>query len=282
MYRDIEELQDKIKAIANLPTLPHIAAKLMKLINSPSTSAELVASLIAQDVSLSAKVLRLANSAFYGIPKSINTLKGAVVVLGFKILHTMVLSLTVFDMFGKSDRKNLIFDREAFWQHSLKCAAIARLLAKTRQNISTLDPEEAFCTGLLHDVGKVVMEQYLHTDFHKALLYARTHQICGFEAEKQVLDYTHCDVALWLTASWSLPEEIQQPLVYHHEPDLAQSCGESVMLCHIADCLSYAKDEFDINELLPQIKALGITTKDLKTIIEKIPAEMEKASDFII
>jgi len=282
MSRNIEELQDKIKAIANLPTLPHIASKLMKIINSPSASADAVASIVAQDVSLSAKVLRLANSAFYGIPKSVNTLKSAIVVLGFKILHTMVLSLTVFDMFGKDDGKSLIFDRDAFWQHSLKCATIARLLARVRQRSIPLDPDEAFCAGLLHDIGKVVMEQYLHADFHKALVYARAHRISSFEAEKHVLGYTHCDVASWLTTSWSLPDEILQPLVSHHEPDLAQSSGDSVMLCHIADCLSHAKDEFDERELLPQIKTLGITPQNLTDIIQKIPAEMTKASDFII
>jgi HD-like signal output (HDOD) protein len=281
MYRDLEELQDKIKAIANLPTLPHVASKLMKIVNSPSASADIVAALVAQDVSLSAKVLRLANSAFYGIPKSINTLKSAVVVLGFKILHTMVLSLTVFDMFGKNDSKSVIFNRDAFWQHSLKCATIARLLAQIRRISVPIDPEEAFCAGLLHDVGKVVMEQYLHTDFHKALLYARAHRINGFEAEKLVLGYTHCDVALWLTTSWSLPEEILQPLIYHHEPALAQSGSDSVMLCHIADILSHANDEFDVNELQPQVEALGITTQDLTDIIQKIPAEMEKGSGFI-
>ena len=282
MYRDIEELQDKIKAIANLPTLPHIASKLMKIVNSPSASADIVASLVSQDVSLSAKVLRLANSAFYGIPRSINTLKSAVVVLGFKIIHTMVLSLTVFDMFGKNSSKNALFDREAFWRHSLKCATIARLLAHTRQKNVSLDPEEAFCAGLLHDVGKVVMEQYLHTDFHKALLYARTHRINGFEAEKLVLGYTHCDVALWLTTSWALPNEILQPLIYHHEPALAQGSSDSVTLCHIADILSHADDEFDESELLPKIEALGITPQDLTEVIQKIPAEMEKASGFII
>jgi len=282
MYRDIEELQDKIKAIANLPTLPHVASKLTKMINSPSTSADIVAALVAQDVSLSAKVLRLANSAFYGIPKSVNTLKSAVVVLGFKILHTMVLSLTVFDMFGKGDSKSVIFDREAFWQHSLRCATIARLLARTRLGRIAIDPEEAFCAGLLHDIGKVVMEQYLHTDFHKALLHARVHRISGFEAEKYVLGYTHNDVASWLTTSWSLPDEILQPLVHHHEPALAQSCGDSVMLCHIADILSHAGDDFDERELFPQIKSLGITPKDLTGIIQKIPDEMVKALDFII
>jgi len=281
MHSDLEELQDKIKTIANLPTLPHIASKLMKIISSPNTNADMVAALVAQDVSLSAKVLRLANSAFYGIPKSVNTLKSAVVVLGFKIIHTMVLSLTVFDMFGKNDSKKAIFDREAFWQHSLKCGTTARLLAQKRKQNMPLDPEEAFCAGLLHDVGKVVMEQYLHTDFHKALLYARAHRISGFEAEKHVLGYTHSDVALWLTTSWSLPDEILQPLIYHHEPDSAQNCSDSVILCHTADILSHADDEFDVNELLPQIKAVGITPQELTDIIQKIPAEMEKASGFI-
>ncbi|MDR0307880.1 MAG: HDOD domain-containing protein [Chitinispirillales bacterium] len=282
MYSNFEELQDRISAIANLPTLPDVASKLMKLVDCSDTSADMIAALVAQDISLSAKVLRLANSAFYGIPRTINTLRSAVVVLGSKIIHTMVLSLTVFDMFGKNDELPVVFDRSAFWQHSLKCGVAARLLAQMQRKNISLDPEEAFCAGLLHDVGKIVMEQYLHMDFHMALHHAGESGISIFEAEKEVLGYTHCDVASWLTGNWSLPDEIMMPLIYHHEPDEAESCADAAMLCHIANILSSSGDNYDEYELETKIKAFGLTKKDLTDIIQMIPREMKRASEFIV
>jgi HD-like signal output (HDOD) protein len=285
MDYDLDEFQNMIKTIANLPTLPHIASRLMRIVNAPATSANTVAAVVAQDVSLSAKVLRLANSAFYGIPKSINTLNSAVVILGFKIIETMVLSLTVFDMFSADGGKPTLFDRRAFWRHSLRCGVISRLLAFRRRKNFVLDPEEAFCAGLLHDIGKIVMEQYMNADFHKALHHARMHDISGFEAEKVVLGYTHSDVASWLTGSWSLPDEIVQPMICHHEPDEAGDHADAVMICHIADIISKIEGETPPEEavgaLEPKLKTLGLNADDLIYIYREIPAEVEKASLFI-
>jgi len=289
MNYDIEELQDKIKTIANLPTLPHIASRLMRIVNSPAASADSVAALVSQDVSLSAKVLRLANSAFYGIPRSVNTINNAVIILGFKIIQTMVLSLTVFDMFAEDGGKPgaAPFDRDAFWEHSLRCAVIARLLAHKRKRNYALDPEEAFCAGLLHDIGKVVMEQYLNTDFHKALYRARANSIPVFDAEKELLGYTHCDVASWLTGTWSLPDEIEQPLVYHHEPEEAETCPEAVLICHIADIMSKLNPENEaavedaIRELEPKAKQLDLYARDLRDVMTEIPEETERSAVFI-
>jgi len=289
MNYNLEELQDRIKTIANLPTLPHIASRLMQIVNSPNTSADTVASLVSQDISLSAKVLRLANSAFYGIPKSINTLNNAVVILGFKIIQTMVLSLTVFDMFTRNsdDEAGVAFDRNDFWRHSLRCAVLGRLLAHRRRRSFALDPEEAFCAGLLHDVGKVVMEQYLNQDFHRALHHARLHGLSSFEAERDMLGYTHCDVASWLTGSWSLPDEIEQPLICHHEPEEATICADSVMICHLADILSKVneKDEAAVQEaataLEQKARMLGLSVRDLMETMGDIQGEMDRASLFI-
>lgn len=288
MNYTIEELQDRIKIIANLPTLPHIASRLMRIVNSPTTSADTIAALVSQDISLAAKVLRLANSAFYGVPRSINTLNNAVIILGFKVIQTLVLSLTVFDMFTSDDDKDPVFDRNEFWRHSLKCGVISRLLAyKRKRSLLALDPEEAFCAGLLHDVGKVVMEQYLNHDLHRALRHAMVRNISDFEAERRVLGYTHCDVASWLIGTWSLPDEIEQSMVCHHEPEDATVRADAVMICHIADIMSKV-DETDadaraklVNKISSKAKAVGLSKNDLEEVLEEIPTEMDKASMFI-
>ncbi len=271
-----EELCDKIKHIANLPTLPQVASRLMRIVREPNTSAETVAALVAQDISLSAKILRLANSAFYGVPRSINNINNAVVILGFKIIQTMVLGLTVFDMFGDSEEESRLFDRKEFWMHSLKCGTAAKLLALRCRQTTRLDPEEAFCAGLLHDVGKIVMEQYLHQDFHKALRLATRKKISHFEAENEVLGYNHCDVAGWLTSTWSLPEEIELALEFHHTPDMAPGAKNAVTLCYFANYLSKTTSPYQNEELKPRLALLGLEMADLQEVAEAIPEELQK------
>ena len=133
------ELRERIKGITNLPTLPQVASRLMAVINNPATSSSDVAFIVGQDLSLSAKVLRLANSAFYGMPRSITNINNAVVILGLRVINTMVLSLTVFDMFP-GDRKSALFNRQAFWRHSLGCGVIAKMMAARMKRFTLIDP----------------------------------------------------------------------------------------------------------------------------------------------
>jgi HD-like signal output (HDOD) protein len=131
------------------------------------------------------------------------------------------------------------------------------------------------------------MEQYLNTDFHRALYHARVKGIPVFEAEKETLGYTHCDVASWLTGTWSLPEEIEQPLVCHHEPEEATICTDAVLVCHIANIMSKINAENEdeaetaLQELEPKAKLLGLYKRDLFDAVTEVPAEMERASPFI-
>jgi len=281
-----QQLQDRIKHIANLPTLPQVASRLMKIINDPLTSSSDVAFVVGQDLSLSAKILRLANSAFYGIPRSITNINNAVVVLGLKVINTMVLSLTVFDMFPEDRRSRSLFDRKAFWVHSLACGLFAKKLAARVKKFVLFDPEEAFCAGLLHDIGKVVMEQYLHEDFHNALKYARTEKKDMFTSEKETLGYTHTEVAQWLTSGWGLPMEIELPVVNHHDPAISVQCADIVTLCHYADWLCYdtgnvidkAYPAPELDEI--SIGHLRISEADIQKIKEQLVEELEKTTVF--
>jgi HD-like signal output (HDOD) protein len=276
-----DQFKDRIQHVANLPTLPQIASRLLRIINDPLTSSNDVAFVIGQDLSLSAKVLRLANSAFYGVPKSITNINSAVVILGLKVLHTIVLGLTVFDMFPENKRTADLFNRKAFWLHSLSCGLIAKFLASRIRKFILFDPEEAFCAGLLHDIGKVVMEQYLHEDFHQALLTAQKKNISMFEAENETLGYNHTQVAEWLTASWGLPAELQLPLIYHHSPSDAGQFQDIIALCHLSDNLCYELGMNNEKYIAPKFdieatQILKLDEKDIDDLKDRFPTEMEK------
>ena len=282
MHRNRAKLQEKFKHLTNLPTLPAVASRSMRLIDDPSTSSSDIAAIIGQDPALSSKLLRLANSAFYGMPGKITTINQAVVVLGFKVITTIVLSVTVFDMFPESTRSKHLFDRKAFWLHSLGCGLIAKHLAQP----ALLDPEEAFCAGLLHDIGKVVLEQYLHEEFHAALRTAHAKKIPLFAAENEVLGFTHANAAEWLMSGWQLPPEIELPITRHHDPTASAQRFPGIALCHAADWLcyqigmaidpAYAAPEPE-QEVLDSIKFTPALIDHLK---EAIPAEIEASSIF--
>lgn len=257
----------------------------MKIIHNPSTSAPDVARIIVQDPSLAAKVVRLANSAFYGMPRSITSISNAVVILGLHVINTLVLSLTVFDLFPQ-DKENTMFNRQAFWHHSLGCALLAKLLAIKAQHRVMIDGEEAFCAGLLHDIGKIVMEQYLHEEFRDALALATRKHLTAHAAEQEAIGATHTEVAGWLTEEWDLPPVLQLPMRFHHSPAETENEQEAVYLIHLADRLCYdnglALDETtSVPDCEPGIIAhFGLSAEDLAEVAATLPDELQKMETF--
>lgn len=273
--------QKKIEQIENLPTLPEVANKLLKIINDPTTTAVDVANLISRDLSLTSKVLRLANSAFYGIPRTVTTVQNAVVILGLKVINTMVFSITVVKMFP-GDGNSSLFSRKKFWAHSLACAVLSRQLALRMRKFTLFDPEECFCAGLIHDIGRVVLDQYFHENFLKAIQSAKERKVPLLQTETEIFGFSHMDVGDWLTSRWELPQDIRVPIVHHHQPGKTEYAKEITTLVHLADSLCY-----DIKFGLPGLEArppvdnalvasLGFTQEDLDAVKANAAEEIEK------
>jgi HD-like signal output (HDOD) protein len=279
------ELRRKIEQITNLPTLPEIVSHILQIVNDPETSAKEIARAVSQDPPLSAKILRLANSAFYGMPRSVTSINSAVVLLGTKVIRTIVLSLTVFDMFP-GDNHSSLFNRTAFWRHSTSCAFLCRFLAEQMDGVFPFYAEEAFCGGLLHDLGKIVMEQYLHEDFHRALGHAKAKGLPLYNAEIETLGYAHTDVAYWLTSNWDLPDSIHLPMVYHHTPLRAHQNKNLVALCHFADHLCYKlKLALDADFMEPALeteclKELPISEEQIENASAMLAKELDRINLF--
>jgi HD-like signal output (HDOD) protein len=278
MNKNLE--RKKIEQIENLPTLPEVANKLLRIINDPITTAHDVANLISRDLSLTSKVLRLANSAFYGVPRTVATVHNAVVILGLKVINTMVFSITVVKMFP-ADGRHELFPRKKFWSHSVAVAVLSKLLALRMRKFSLFDPEECFCAGLIHDLGRVVMDQYLHEDFIKAVKLSVADGITLLEAEQKVFGFDHSDVGDWLTARWELPNDIRVPIVYHHRPLQSPEAKEIAGVVHLADALAHSMD-FGMPKLkaspMPDaalIASLGLSEEDIEGAKEEALGEIE-------
>ncbi len=228
-----QQIRQLLLRIKQLPTLPQVVTHLLKLIDNPSSSANQVSKIISQDQSLATKVLKLVNSPFYGMPKRISTLSQATVILGFNTIKNLALTAAIFEQFGdENGNAHPDFNREKFWEHSVACAVAAKTIA---EHIHYEMPEEAFMAGLIHDIGKVIFDQYLHEDFGAALEYAKKHKVPLREGEKHAIGISHTEVGAWLAEKWNLPGHLNASIEYHHSLQNPLKYAKIVATVHLAD-----------------------------------------------
>jgi putative nucleotidyltransferase with HDIG domain len=214
MNTTTQKIKRITESIISLPTLPTVVSKMIQLVDNPKTSASSLARLIYTDQALTARILKLANSAYYGFPREISTVKMAIVVLGFNTVKEMGLSLSVFEVF-KGDDNNTPFDISRFWQHSIGCGSAARMLARKLNYHLT---GEAFVAGLLHDIGKIIFRQYLSREFKTIIDKVSKGEIDLDEAEMEIIGTSHAQAGAWLAEKWNLPRIIVDGIAFHHAP----------------------------------------------------------------
>jgi HD-like signal output (HDOD) protein len=231
----IKQITEKI---IGLPTLPTVISKLIKVIDNPKTSVSSLSNLISTDQALTARILKMANSAYYGFSREIYTVNMAIVVMGFNAVKEMGLSLSVFDAF--KDLSNIKhFDAAQFWQHSIGSGVAAKMLAN--KYIKKL-AGEAFVAGLLHDIGKVVISQYMHKEFTKILTLAAEKDVSLEEAELRELGTNHSEIGGWLTDRWRLPVVISECIKNHHTPWMAKKNPLLVAIVNVSDYLCHISE----------------------------------------
>lgn len=226
-------LQNIVDQIDDLPTLPTVVIKMMELIDKKDTSVQELSSLISTDPVLMARLLKIANSAFYGFSRQISTLDNAIVALGFNQLKCLGVSLSVVDQFGHSPGGQT-FDLNRFWEHSAGVGIASRMLAKIYGYPSGA---EAFVAGLLHDIGKLVVFRFFPKEFDEILMLAKDGGMPFMVAERAVIDVTHCEIGRWLAETWNMPNELIDGIAFHHEPAGAENHPDIAMLVHLADIL---------------------------------------------
>lgn len=222
-----EGLRHRIEKEGQLPTLPHVVQKIVTMVDRPETRAEDLGRHIEKDQVLAAKVLRLANSPFYGFPARIASVGHAVVVLGLNVVKGLMLGATVFDLMKAAGLDQL-------WRHSLGVAMASSLLA---QRAGHKQADQVFTAGLLHDLGKVVMHARLPAAMGNLEQVMRDRDLSALEAEQEALGLSHAEVAGWLAEAWRLPPALKDPMMFHHKPALARGAPFETSIVHVADVL---------------------------------------------
>ncbi len=217
------------QVIHQIPPLPGVVMRLIELVDSENATAEQVESLIVTDPVLTAKVLHLANSAYYGLSRSISTIKQALLVLGFHAVKNLALGIASITVL-KNGRAPTPQELE-LWEHSFLCAGIARELM-LRLKRGTRKAEEAFMGGLLHEIGIIVLMTRFPKEYQQVLEYAHKPQSEGLslmDAERQLLGTDHAQVGGLLAERWELPDELVEVIASHHAPVLPASDHAQVL-----------------------------------------------------
>jgi HD-like signal output (HDOD) protein len=234
---NLAELQQKVEHTPNLPSLPVVVTKIIAAVDDPNSTIGRLNDLISKEPALAARMLRLANSAYFGRRNGMVSLPQCALVLGFNTIRSLALSASVHRMVVAAGVKT--FNPQEFWRHSLGTGVGGRMLAKA----SSRDGEAAMSSGLVHDIGKLVLDVVAGAEYETVQARLQAGEACE-AVETELLGATHGDVGGWLATRWKLPDLIIQAITFHHRPDSADAPHQPlVKLVALSNALAHALGE---------------------------------------
>lgn len=281
----VHEIVDRLD---ELPTLPSIVYELNRVINDPMSSTSDVEKIMGNDASLTTKVLKLANSAYYAIPGGVTSLQRAIAYIGYDTINQLALSASIIKSLGPKSHE--LFDLPAFWKHALGVAMASEVIAK---EVKYKTPSDLFTCGLVHDMGKVALFNVAEDQFLEAVNFAREHKLSLVEAEAELDAPRHTHIGFELATKWRLPYQIQVSIANHHQRDPAGRGGlsqEANLLVDIVflsnlliHALQFGRSGHQKVLGLPKdvLDRLMIPQDSLKDLIAKIKEKIQNADGFL-
>ncbi|MDD3012188.1 MAG: HDOD domain-containing protein [Candidatus Gastranaerophilales bacterium] len=274
---------ERIRAkVRDIPSLPEIVTKVMEIVQDPRSSASQLSRVIFHDPGLTTRVLRLVNSAYYGFPRQISSIQQAVTILGFTTMRGLVLSSSIFKIFSPKNDLIKTLDYKKFWKHSLVSAISAK---KINNYLQFNEEDDIFSAAILHDIGKVILDQYDHENY-TLVLQKVSNPLVGHEllaAEEEYCEISHQNMGYMVAEGWNLPESLSEVIRHHHDPmnsiknkKLASIVNVGNILSHIALDLNSFDAKLFNKEVLDY---LGINEDDLLVINSQIIEEIENIGD---
>ncbi len=278
------KISDFLEKIEQLPTPDPVVQRIISIASSPDASAKDLADAMRLDPSLTAKVLRLVNSAYYGLPRKIAKLNEAVMILGFKTVRNLALSVFTYNSLAGS--KNSRIDQLALWKHFVGVAVAGELLA---QMLNYPNKEEVFVAGLLHDIGKLALDYISPESFAALVKITKKLQTNFYDAESRLSIPQHTTTGSLLATRWNLPEIVSQPISGHHDiKNFSDSVyADVIAMVHVADFVVNTfryGDSYTYGGLLlsPQsLNVLSVRPKMLASFIDKLKERLATAEEFV-
>ena len=279
-----KEILRKLDRIKEIPTLPTIVFELNRALQDPDTSIAKVSETIEKDQALSLKLLKLVNSAFYGFKSRISNIRNAIVLLGFNTVRNAIVSVSVISAFsGKS--KLTDFNITEFWKHSLAVAVVSKSIAEKTKMESA---DNCFVGGLLHDVGKVILAQYLQDLFASVWSAMQDDLLTFYEAERQEIPIDHTKIGAYLASKWQLPLGLVEAIRWHHDFQEDSDNADFVLIIYLANIIvnSYDADPdcvLDLSAMHPKaVKFMMTHMTDVSDWYLSLAGEIEDAYAFFL
>ena len=271
-----------IQEISHIATLPEVTMKIIKLVEDPDSTAQDLNNVISNDPALGARILKVVNSAFYGLPGQIGSINRAIVLLGLNAVKNIAIAASLAKLF-RGGKIAANFDARDLWQNAIASACATRLLA---EKVQLGLPDEAFLSGLIHDIGIMVEIQARRNQFVEILQKLEEDPMKTLrQAEQEVLGATHEQFGQGLCKLWKFPQNFQYVTGFHHRPtELASGQRTLVGLVHVADVITKQLGIGFVagtteNEVDPALlKELGLTEGQLNEVAEQLPEAIEEAS----
>mgnify|MGYP001496396322 CR=1 FL=1 len=261
-----------VSKVNDMPVLPGRVKKIIELTEDPDSTIEDLEREILMDQSLTSRILKLANSAYYGYPRKINTVSQATILLGFKTIKSMALASTVNRMMAQ-ELKGYALEKNGLWTQSQTCAIISRYIAK---EIRFSDPETAYIGGLLRDIGKTILIYYVEKEYKTIINKVEHNNLSFLEAEEETLGFNHAQVGEKIAEKWNFPKDLVETIGFHHTPEKSTINPTLVSIVHIADAItmmmgiSIGADGLTYNFSPFALQTLdNLTPNDLEQIISK-------------
>ncbi|PKL83978.1 MAG: histidine kinase [Ignavibacteriae bacterium HGW-Ignavibacteriae-3] len=229
-----EHIRRKLQNIGNLPSLPQVITEVSMMLDDERTNANDLCKVISRDQGIVAKLLAVANSPLYGLPRRVSTVEFAIIIIGFEHIKNILVALSLVEAF--KTRNSSDWNQNVYWTHSLLTATAAKRIA---DDLRYPKSGEVFTAGLLHDLGLAVLQRFLNSDFKKIILLKEKEDITFLAAEEKILGFTHQDIGEFLLEKWNFPPYINEAVLCHHNPSLSEKGQVLASLIHLADYMTH-------------------------------------------
>ncbi len=269
-----------LERLDDLPSISPSVSRIMSILDSPDSSTSDLTEAIRLDQSLTAKVLRMVNSVFFGFPRRIDTLDQAVTILGFRQIQEIVLVTTLFEKLEHRFGKQLL-DTRKWWRHAIGCGLAAALVAKS---LRLPDERGVFLAGLLHDVGKVILCAGFYEEYGRVLEISRQENLTASQAEDRVFGVNHTCFGRWLEEQWNLPPNLTAAVTHHHHPTDCRDHYLLVCLVHLGDIIAHSMElESPDETVMPAVDpqawvALNMSKELLAVVVAEYARQMEQTT----
>jgi len=275
-------VKSALAAVGEIATLPEVTVKIIEVVEDPKGTARDLHEVIKKDPALSAKVLKVVNSAFYGLPGQVASVDRAIVLLGLSAVKNIAIAASISRLFNSAHKSDL-FDARELWRHSVAVGVAAKKISQAAGDLA--GHEEMFLAGLIHDLGLLIERQAFPDKLNEVVRAKLDTQENFLEIEQRIIGATHQDFGDALTTRWKFPRHLRAAVGFHHNPDdLAAELKRIGMIVHCADVLccqeghgfSLTADDAEFTEEL--LNGVGITVEKLVEVRDNMLPELEEAS----